>query len=303
MSDFDGARNESFLRRVLPNTALSLAALVFFMGIASAFTGAVLYAYYEARQQRTENEVEAFVADFADEVEAARGVVRAEGETALGQIQAQLDELEQFAASGQTLQSLVDRVAPSVWFVSTQDEAGAPSAGSAFVVFADTDQSFLLASYTTVRAATVDPGPSVIVSKAGEEYEATLFSWDPALDLALLAIPKPSLPALPWAGDDPAVRLGDRVLVVSGFGGDGAAVTQGFVAAVSAEGIQHDAPVGAAYQGGPLVNTNGEVVAVASRAYSPAGFDPLAVFLAPPVRRACDSVVQCPSGAPGQPAG
>jgi len=70
---------------------------------------------------------------------------------------------------------------------------------------------------------------------------------------------------------------------------------------VSSEGIQHDAPVGAAFQGGPLVNSAGEVVGVASRAYSPLGFAPEAVFFAVPIRSSCSSLISCPAS--GQPAG
>jgi S1-C subfamily serine protease len=286
------------LRRLVPRSALGLAALVCCMAVAAAFSGAVLYAYYEARQQRTENQIDDFVSGFSDEVEAARGIIQEDGATAREAIDTQLAELERFAASGESLQSLVERVAPSVFFVATLDENGAPSVGSAFVVFADAQQSFLLASYTTVRAATVSPGPGVTVRKGGDEYEATVFTWDPALDLALLVIDQPNLPALTWAADDAPARLGDRVFAVSGLGAAGAAVTQGFVADVSADGIQHDAPVGAAFQGGPLVNSEGEVLGVSSRHFAPLGYDPLDVFFAPQVRRACDTVLRCPDGAP-----
>jgi S1-C subfamily serine protease len=300
----DGVREgtpEGFWRRIVPRSAMGLATLVFFMGIASAFTGAVLYAYYEARQERTEQQVDEFVAGFTETLDAAKSVLQEEGESAQQQVRDQLDELEQFAASGETLQSMIAQVQPSVWFVSTLDEAGAPAVGSAFVVFADAEQSFLLSSFTTIRAATASPGPDVVIRKGDEELGATVFTWDAGLDLALLVVDRANLPALPWAGAD-ATATGDRVFAVSGLGATGAAVTQGFVADVSATGIQHDAPVGAAYQGGPLVNSSGEVVGVTSRAYAPLGFDPLAVFFAPPIRSACDTVLTCPDGSP-QPGG
>jgi hypothetical protein len=46
------------------------------------------------------------------------------------------------------------------------------------------------------------------------------------------------------------------------------------------------------------VNTEGDVVAVASRTYSPFGFNPQAVYFAPLVRLACDAVLRCPEGTP-----
>jgi hypothetical protein len=60
--------------------------------------------------------------------------------------------------------------------------------------------------------------------------------------------------------------------------------------------------VGKQFQGGPLLNSDGEVVAVASRTYSPLGFQPEAVYFAPFVRSACDTVLKCPDGNP-QPGG
>src|SRR3546814_16297916 len=84
-----------------------------------------------------------------------------------------------FAASGETLSGLLEQAAPSVWFVSTLDEAGQPSVGSAFVVFSDTEQSFLLASFATVRANTQEPTPGITLRKRDEEMPASLTAWAP----------------------------------------------------------------------------------------------------------------------------
>ena len=254
----------------------------------------MLYAYYEYQLGKTEDRVDEFQASFEDEVDEAVGRIDTERDAAVGAVQTQLDDLEKFAASGETLASLLDKTAPSVWFVSTLDEAGQPSVGSAFVVFSDGEQSFLLASYTTVRAATQQPAPAITVRKGDEELPVELTSWDPANDLALLTLDRPNLPALTWAPTDPPLEIGDRVFVVSGLGAAGGSISQGFVADVSANGIQHDSPVGAAFQGGPLLNSNGEVLAVASRTYAPLGFSPEAVFFGVPIRSSCTEVIQCP---------
>jgi S1-C subfamily serine protease len=287
---------ESFWRRQMPKTALGIAMVLLAMSVASAFTGAVLYAYYEYRLGKTDDRVDAFEAGFGDALDEALGAIGTERDEAVAQVQTELDELERLAASGATLSSLLEQAQASVWFVSTLDEAGQPSVGSAFVVFADNEKSFLLTSYNTVRAATVEPTPDLLLRKGEEQLQATLVSWDPPNDLALLTVDRPSLPALSWAPPDPPAQVGDRVFVVSGLGTAGGSISQGFVAGVSAEGIQHDAPVGAAFQGGPLLNSGGEVLAVASRAYSPLGFAPEAVFFGVPIRSSCAQVIQCPSG-------
>ncbi len=290
----EDAARPSFWKRIVPTTALGLAATLFLASIASAFTGAVLYAFYEYRLEQTEDRVDAFEAGFEDEVSTAIDQIGTERDEAVGQVQQQLDELERFAASGETLQGLLEATAPSVWFVETLGEGGEPSVGSAFVVFADGAQSFLLTSFNAVRANTEEPVPGITLRKGDERLPATLTAWDPPNDLALLVVDRPSLPALTWAAIEPPSQVGDRVFVVSGLGASGGSISQGFIADVSANGIQHDSPVGAAFQGGPLLSSAGEVLAVASRAYSPLGFAPEAVFFAVPVRNACASVIRCP---------
>jgi S1-C subfamily serine protease len=292
-------RDDTGWRRVIPRTALGLAGLLFFMGIASAFTGAVLYAYYDYRLGKTEDRNEEFQASFKDEIDKAKQEIQDERSTAVEEINSQLDELQKFAPSGDTLSELFRKTRTSVWFVSTLDEHGQPSVGSAFVVFADAEQSFLLTSFNTVRAATRQPAPEVIVRKRGEELRATVNGWDPANDLALLVIDRANLPSLPWAKGSPVSVIGDRIFALSGLGADGGAITHGFVADVSANGIQHSADIGAHFQGGPLLNSDGEVVAVSSRAYSPLGFSPEAVFFGVPIRTACTQVIRCPEGTGG----
>jgi S1-C subfamily serine protease len=293
----------SRLRRALPDTALGLAGLLFVMSLAAAFSGAVLYAYYESRQEATSNRVEEFFRDYNKSIDDARKTIQSEGDHAKQDIRNQLDELQKFAASGETLNGLLSKAAPSVYFVSTLDQAGGPSVGSAFVVFADSQQSFLLTSYTTVQAATQNPGPGITLRKQGQDdIDATLFTWDPDHDVALLSVNVANLPALNWISGDAPPRVGDRLFAISGLGSSGAAITQGFVADVSTDGIQHDVPVGTQFQGGPLINSDGEVVAIASRTYSPLHFNPQSVLFAPLVRTACDTVLRCPEGTP-QPGG
>jgi len=291
------------VKRALPDTALGLAGVLFLMSIAAAFSGAVLYAYYESRQEQTNNKVETFFRDYSKSIDDARKTIQAEGDRAKEDIRNQLDELQKFAASGSTLTGLLEKAQPSVFFVATVDSAGGPAVGSAFVVFADSQQSFLLTSFTTVQAATVQPAPGIAIRKQGQDdVEATLFTWDEGRDLALLSVPIANLPALSWAAEDAPPKVGDRVFAISGLGSPGASITQGFIADVSSDGLQHDVAVGTQFQGAPIINSEGEVVAVASRTYSPLGFNPQGVYFAPFVRLSCDAVLRCPEGNP-QPGG
>lgn len=291
----DGRDDGGFWARVVPGTALGLATLLFFMAVAAAFSGAALFAYYRFELDDTRDRVAEVEGSVADDLDFAEQALAERTDQATAQIDALLGELEQYAASGQTVEELIAGVAPSVFFVSTLDEAGQPSVGTAFVLFSDSERSFLLTSFETVRAATVAPGPAVEIRQGDRTLVADLTAWDERRDLALLvAEDDPNLPAVTVA-DPSSLDVGDRVFAVSGLGTDGGALTQGVVADVAANGIQHDAAVGPQFQGGPLLNADGELVGITSRHYAPLGFVPDSVFFAVPVREACAELVQCPA--------
>ena len=76
------------------------------------------------------------------------------------------------------------------------------------------------------------------------------------------------------------------------------AASQGFVGDVSSAGIQHDAAIGPAFQGGPIVNSDGKVVAIASRSYAPLGFGTDGVWFGVPGQAVCEKILKCPNGSP-----
>ena len=179
----------------------------------------------------------------------------------------------------------------------TLDANGQPSVGTAFVVSSNSSQSLLLTSFTTVAAATRSPGPPVFVRQQnGSDTPVTVKTWDPQYDLALLVLPRGNVAKLVAAPNSPAPQPGDRLFAISGLANAGAKVTQGTVVDVSASGVQIDAGIGSDFQGGPLVTPNGEVMAVASRTYSPLGFSTDGVWYVPYVEAACNKVLSCPGG-------
>ncbi len=286
---------------MMPSTIVGITMFVLAAAVGAAFSGTVLYAYYEFRLDKTEERVSSFVDGFEDRFKTATETISAERDNAKAEIEEALEPLRQIRAEGETLAELTEKLAPAVWFVRSLDESGAPSVGSAFVVASDSEDSLLLTSYNTVRAATRQPGPGVFVRKGDTELKATLWTWQEDKDLALLIINRPDLPKVTFAPKDPPIAIGERLFAVSGLGARGAAISQGFVGDVSSVGIQHDAAVGAAFQGGPLVNSKGEAVGIASRAYSPLGFSSEGVFFGIPVKSACEKVLECPGGDPASP--
>ena len=284
--------------RLMPRTVLGMAVLILAFAIGAAFSGVIFYSYYEFKKDDTEKTVNEFVGGFDQNFKTAIDTIKAEQANAKSEIAKELEPLRKIRAEGETLDALVKKVQASTWFVRTLDEAGQPSVGTAFSVASDSDQSLMLTSYAVVRAATRTPGPGITLVKGDQELKATLHTWHEERDLALLVVSKGDIPKIPFAPKDPPLKTGERVFAVSGLGAAGAAITQGFVADVSAQGVQHDASIGTAFQGGPLINSNGELLAVASRAYAPLGFASEDVFFGVPIRTACEKVLKCPSGDP-----
>ena len=289
----------SFWGRVLPRTIVGLAVLLFFMSIAAAFSGAALFAYYRFELDDTKERIANVESEIADDVAASEQVIETREQEAIEEIEALLGELEQFAASGQTIDEIVEDVRDSLYLVVTQDPNGVTSVGTAFVLFSDSERSYLLTSFQAVQAATVEPGPGVSVRGGGGELAAELTNWDPERDLALLvAEDSPNLPAVELA-DPSSVDTGDRLFALSALGANGASIVQGIVADASADGIQHDVPIGVQFRGGPMLDSSGKLVAIASRSYAPLPFAPESVFFGIPVRQACAEVVQCPDSLTG----
>jgi S1-C subfamily serine protease len=292
----DSRRRGTVRNRLIPRTVLGLATIILAAAIGSAFSGVVLYSYYDYRLSKNTDKINTFIATYKKEFDNARGDLAAQRAAAKAEIDKQLGPLRQLQASGDTLQALVKKVSPSLFFVHTLDQNGQPSVGSAFVVASDTTQSLLLTSYATVQAATHKPGPDLFVRQNGVDTKTTVWTWDEHFDLALIVLAKGNLPHLDAAPTSPAPAIGDRLFAVSGLGSLGGSAVQGVTTDVSAEGIQHTAAIGQAYQGGPLVNSDGQIIAISSRSYQPLNFASDAVWFAPFIHSACDKVLTCTGG-------
>jgi S1-C subfamily serine protease len=275
---------------------LGIASLILAFAVGAGFSGVVLYSYYQYKLNQTNQRVNTLVSGYKKQFTNAEGDLAAAVAAAKLSIQNQLKVVQQLQAGPAALAALVKQVAPATYFVHTLDVNGQPSVGTAFVVSSNAGQSLLLTSYTTVQAATRAPAPPIFIRQGNTESQVTVRSWDPQYDLALLVVQQGNLHAVPAAPLTPAPQPGDRVYAVSGLGSAGASIAQGSVVDVSSSGIAEDAAIGPAFQGGPLVNQAGQVVAVASRTYAPLGFSSDGVWFAPYVEAACNVVLVCPGG-------
>jgi len=284
--------------RVLPRSVVGISMLILAFAIGAGFSGVVLYSYYQYRQNQADTKVNALINGYQAQFAKAESDLNAAAANAKASIANQLKGVQSLQAGPAQVAALTKQLAPSVFFVHTLDAAGQPSVGSAFVISSNNGQTLLLTSYTTVSAATRSPGPPVYVSQgdSGPQTAVSVRTWDPQYDLALLILPRNGLTAITPAATTPSPQPGDRLFAVSGLGSAGASLTQGTVVDVSSSGLELAAPMGTAFQGGPIVNQAGQVVAVGSRQYAPLGFVSEGTYFVPFVQSACSKVLSCPGG-------
>jgi S1-C subfamily serine protease len=283
--------------RILPRTIIGISMLLLAAAVGAAISGAGLYAYYDWRLSENEDRVGTLTATLEERLTEANADIENVQAQAVNNIRAAAEPLEQLLTDTRTVSDLTPVLAPSVFFISTLDSDGAPSVGSGFVVSSDDSQSLIVTSYRTVAAATETPAPGIEVRGEDGTMNGRLHSWDPDRDLALIIVDKGGLAPLAWAPEEVrAEALGRRIYIASGLGGAGVSLSPGLVVDQSHAGIQHSAPVGNAWQGGPLLTAEGEVLGIASIAYAPLGFDPGDLTFAVPVEGACERVLTCSGG-------
>lgn len=177
------------------------------------------------------------------------------------------------------------KVSATVRPVKTLDEAGRPVQGTAFTVGTFSGQTGFLTSFNLVRASTRLPSPGITVG----DRQATLWTWQENRDLALLVVGG-SIESLAWASAPPAAN--DKVWVQ----GAGQRLTVGIVTGVSEAGIDHNVFIDDVRQGAPMVNQRGEILGMASKVYDPAGKATDTLFVAIPIRAACERMLRCGGG-------
>ncbi len=283
-------------RSILPRSAVGVAALLVAAAIGAAFSGTIFFAYYQYRQTNTENRVNSFINGFDKRYGTAISTIQADSVNAQNGIAKALEPLLKNGGGGGALGNLLHKTSPAVWFVHTLGPDGAPSVGSAVAVASDSGQTLLLTSYNTIQAATHSPGPTVYLRKNNTDIPATVYNWQPGSDLALLRLSAGNMPTLTFA-TSPAT-LGEQLFAISGAGSDGGSISPGQVNDASANVIQNDVPIGPAFQGGPLIDAGGNIVGIASLAYSPLGFLSSGVYFGVPIQAACSQVLRCPGGTP-----
>ncbi|MBL8546815.1 MAG: trypsin-like peptidase domain-containing protein [Hyphomonadaceae bacterium] len=118
-----------------------------------------------------------------------------------------------------------------------------------------------------------------VILQNGRRYEATVVGRDPATDIAVLRVHAGA--PLPYVemGDSDTARVGDIVMAIGNPFGLGGSLSVGVVSARNRnidagrydDFIQTDAAINRGNSGGPLFNTDGEVIGVNTAIVSPTG--------------------------------
>ncbi|MEM9011436.1 MAG: Do family serine endopeptidase, partial [Pseudomonadota bacterium] len=143
--------------------------------------------------------------------------------------------------------------------------------GSGFIISAD--------GYIVTNNHVIEEADEIQIELFdGETLPAIVIGRDPQTDIAVLKVePDEPLPFVQF-GDSDAARVGDWVMAIGNPLGQGFSVSAGIISARgrSLRGsyddfIQTDAAINRGNSGGPLFNTNGEVIGVNTAILSPNG--------------------------------
>ena len=167
------------------------------------------------------------------------------------------------------------------------------SLGSGFVVEAS--------GYIITNNHVIEDADEITVTFSNnDKYKAKIIGRDKKVDLALLKIEaKKPLPFVPF-GDSDNMRVGDWVIAIGNPYGLGGTVTQGIISArarsINAgpfdDFLQTDAPINRGNSGGPLFNTNGEVIGINTAIFSPSGGGSVGIGFAIPTSLAKPVIAQ-----------
>ncbi len=145
------------------------------------------------------------------------------------------------------------------------------SLGSGFIISAD--------GYVVTNNHVIESADAVeVILQNGRRFEATVIGRDPATDIAVLKVRATNLPYVQM-GDSDRARVGDIVLAIGNPFGLGGSLSVGVVSARNRnidagrydDFIQTDAAINRGNSGGPLFNTDGDVIGVNTAIVSPTG--------------------------------
>jgi len=205
----------------------------------------------------------------------------------IARMQSEINVLTRREAEQTDWSQLAARTEPSVFTIST--EAGL---GSGWVVRSDASGSDLVTNFHVVAEAVAMGVQAVDVVQADRALKGTVVRTDRTDDLAVVHVQERLAPLKPASARP---RLGTNVMVVGSPLGLGGSISIGLVSGFrSIEGsdyVQFSAPISPGNSGGPVVDSQGHVIGVASGKYVGDGVEALGFAI--PVAVACAQLNVC----------
>lgn len=205
----------------------------------------------------------------------------------IAQLNSRVASLERGQRAQPDWPSIAATVEPSVVTIEAGDFSG-----SGWVAHSDASGSEVVTNFHVVAAAWSGGNAGVRVRRQDQTVDGTIVRVDQKDDLAAIHIAQ-RLPALAPAATRP--QVGSTVMAVgSPLGLDGTVtlgIVSGFRSLEGSDYIQFSAPISPGNSGGPVIDSHGRVVAVASAKLVGEGVE--ALSLAIPVQVACLNLVSC----------
>jgi S1-C subfamily serine protease len=186
-----------------------------------------------------------------------------------------------------------------VYATSARHANGAVRVGSTFVVYSDERETFMVTTYGLVATAEGSAVERVEVFLPGQTVAGRVHSFDRDLDLAVVVLTGGPLPVPEWRPAEEPVGLGDAIYLAGIGGPDTPAVAEGRIAASSLDAIVPTFPVNSFTAGGPLLDVNARVVAIATMGYQPFGPGEGGLRYTVPIRALCRQLIRCTSSDTG----
>lgn len=217
----------------------------------------------------------------------AQEQVLATQQKAIAQLQSQVSSLHARGANQMDWTAVAAEVEPSVFTIATDS-----ALGSGWVVRADAGGSELLTNFHVVEDAWNAGLVTVDVRQADRTMQGTVVRVDRGNDLAVVHV-QPRLRVLMALASRPA--LGSAVMAVGSPMGLGGSVSIGVISGFRSLGgsdyVQFSAPISPGNSGGPIVDREGHVMAVATAKLVGGGAEALGFGI--PVQTACAVLVAC----------
>ena len=159
--------------------------------------------------------------------------------------------------------NVYEDVSPSVVSVDVDIDDGV-SSGTGFII--NQDGTILTSGHVIEGHKKIK-----ITLSNGEKYDGQILNDTETGDFALLKIkPKKSLPVIKL-GDSSKIKVGQKVLAIGNPFGFSRTLTEGIISRVdkTKNKIQTDAAINPGCSGGPLLNTDGEVIGINQSIYNP----------------------------------